>query len=181
MARTRLSANFFIWLLLAALLLITSLVSARGSRATVDGVNITQCSVDGNVGQCMDSASCQGLPSFTPVPGYCPNLPDYIQCCVLTPSLADNPPLPAGWVLMQQAAVTPDMTQFAVDILHDPTDFPMFAHVLGYFKTVNATSILPVMGRVEWHPPDFNNEVIHRGVTLYQPQNLPGLRTFIRR
>ena len=25
------------------------------------------------------------------------------------------------------------------------------------------------MARVEWHPPDFQNSIIHRGVTLYVP------------
>jgi hypothetical protein len=28
---------------------------------------------------------------------------------------------------------------------------------------------LMVMARVEWHPPDFQNSVVHRGVTLYEP------------
>jgi hypothetical protein len=28
---------------------------------------------------------------------------------------------------------------------------------------------LTVMARVEWHPPDFQNNVVHRGVTLYIP------------
>ena len=26
-----------------------------------------------------------------------------------------------------------------------------------------------VLARVEWHPPDFQNNVVHRGVTLYEP------------
>jgi hypothetical protein len=26
-----------------------------------------------------------------------------------------------------------------------------------------------VLARVEWHPPDFQNNAIHRGVTLYVP------------
>jgi hypothetical protein len=26
-----------------------------------------------------------------------------------------------------------------------------------------------VLARVEWHPPDFQNSVIHRGATLYVP------------
>jgi hypothetical protein len=28
---------------------------------------------------------------------------------------------------------------------------------------------LDVLARVEWHPPDFQNSVVHRGVTLYEP------------
>jgi len=26
-----------------------------------------------------------------------------------------------------------------------------------------------VLARVEWHPPDFQNSVVHRGVALYEP------------
>ena len=130
--------------------------------------NVTLCNVDGNLGQCMDAITCSSLPSFTPIKGYCPLLPAQIQCCVLTPTLASNPPLPAAWSLMQQASVTSEMTQFAVDLLHDPQDYPMFSQLVQFFK-INGTTILPVLGRVEWHPPDFNNESVHRGVTLYQP------------
>jgi hypothetical protein len=28
---------------------------------------------------------------------------------------------------------------------------------------------LLVLARVEWHPPDFQNHAVHRGVTLYVP------------
>ena len=41
--------------------------------------------------------------------------------------------------------------------------YPMFATAMMTFGT------LPVLARVEWHPPDFQNGTAHRGVTLYEP------------
>jgi hypothetical protein len=41
--------------------------------------------------------------------------------------------------------------------------YPMFSTAMQTFAG------LLVMARVEWHPPDFQNAVVHRGVTLYQP------------
>ncbi len=81
----------------------------------------------------------------------------------MTPSVADNPPIPTGWELMMQSDVTPAMTTWAVAILDDPTGYPMFSTTTMTFGT------LLVLARVEWHPPDFQNSVVHRGVTLYQP------------
>jgi hypothetical protein len=79
------------------------------------------------------------------------------------PSVADNPPVPTGYKLMMQSEVTPDMTAWAVSILDDPTTYPMFSTAMMTFGTVM------VLARVEWHPPDFQNSVVHRGVTLYEP------------
>jgi hypothetical protein len=116
----------------------------------------------GVYGQCMTTAACVALGSYTSTPGYCPG-PASIECCTPTPSVADNPPVPTGWVLMQQSAVTSAMTTWAVQILDDPTTYPMFSTTMMTFGTQL------VMARVEWHPPDFQNSVVHRGVTLYQP------------
>jgi hypothetical protein len=55
------------------------------------------------------------------------------------------------------------MTTWAVAILDDPTMYPMFSTTTMLFGTQL------VLARVEWHPPDSNNESIHRGVTLYEP------------
>lgn len=74
-----------------------------------------------------------------------------------------NPPVPAGYKLMTQVSVTPAMTQWAIEILHDPTQFPLFGTTLRPFGAVT------VLARVEWHDPDFQNHVVHRGVTLYEP------------
>jgi hypothetical protein len=63
---------------------------------------------------------------------------------------------------MTQSEVTTAMTSWAVMILGDPTDYPMFSTTMMTFGS------LLVMARVEWHPPDFQNSAIHRGVTLYQ-------------
>jgi hypothetical protein len=120
------------------------------------------CSVDGNPGQCMDVSACALIADHTSTPGYCPG-PANVECCTKTPDVADNPPVPAGWVLMMQSQVTPAMTTWAVAILHDPTDYPLFSTAMMTFDT------LLVMARVEWHPPDFQNGVVHRGVTLYEP------------
>ena len=145
-------------------------VEARpvGRGKTTSVYNITQCNADGNLGQCMSVSTCQGLPDFQAVPGYCPQLPQEVECCVLIPNTSMNPPVPLGWALMQQAAVTSQMTQFAVALLNDPESLPMFSQLVEFFVYPNTTTIVPVLGRVEWHPPDFNNEVVHRGVTLYQ-------------
>jgi hypothetical protein len=80
-----------------------------------------------------------------------------------SPSVADNPPVPAGYKPMMQSEVTPDMTAWAVSILDDPTTYPMFATATKTFDE------LTVLARVEWQPPDFQNSVVHRGVTLYEP------------
>jgi hypothetical protein len=77
--------------------------------------------------------------------------------------MVTNPPFPAGYMLMQQRQVTPAMTTWAVAILHDPAKYPMFS------TTVRTFGPLQVLARVEWHPPDFQNHAIHRGVTLYEP------------
>jgi hypothetical protein len=116
----------------------------------------------GVYGECVTTESCAALGDHTSTPGFCPG-PDDIECCSVTPNVDDNPPVPAGWELMMQANVTSAMTTWAVDILNDPTMYPMFSTAMQTFGT------LMVLARVEWHPPDFQNSVIHRGVTLYQP------------
>ncbi|HEY8088463.1 MAG TPA: hypothetical protein VIF09_11475 [Polyangiaceae bacterium] len=113
-------------------------------------------------GECMTTSACAALGNHTSTPGFCPG-PAGIECCTVTPNVADNPPVPAGWKLMSQSAVTPAMTTWAVAILDDPTTYPMFSTTTQMFGTLN------VMARVEWHPPDFQNSVVHRGVTLYEP------------
>src|SRR6478736_58670 len=77
--------------------------------------------------------------------------------------MTTNPPIPSGYVLMKQLAVTPAMTEWAVRILRDPQKYPMLASVARAFNG------LSVLARVEWHPPDFQNHAVHRGVTLYVP------------
>ncbi|HEY3359949.1 MAG TPA: hypothetical protein VGQ83_42250 [Polyangia bacterium] len=116
----------------------------------------------GVYGECLPTADCAALGSHVSTPGYCPGPAD-IQCCTRAPNVADNPPVPAGWRLMQQSQVTAAMTAWAVAILHDPTTYPMFSTTPQTFGT------LTVLARVEWHPPDFQNSVVHRGVTLYVP------------
>ena len=120
------------------------------------------CFPFGATGECMTTAACAAIPDHSSFPGYCPGSSD-IQCCIDTPDVADNPPVPAGWKLMMQSEVTPDMTTWAVAILHDPATYPMYSTTTKTFGT------LTVMARVEWHPPDFLNSAVHRGVTLYEP------------
>jgi hypothetical protein len=136
--------------------------AATGGDATVDGGADGACSVEGLAGECMTVTACAALTGHTSTAGYCPG-PASIECCTDTPSTADNPPTPAGYVLMQQSQVTAAMTAWAVAILDDPTTYPMFSTTLKVFGTQT------VLARVEWHPPDFQNSVVHRGVTLYVP------------
>jgi hypothetical protein len=133
----------------------------RDARPPTDATGVCFTSY-GVYGQCITTSSCTALGGHTSLAGYCAG-PASIECCIKTPSVADNPPVPAGWKLMSQSAVTPDMTNWAVAILHDPTDYPMFSTAMRTFGS------LTVLARVEWHPPDFQNGAVHRGVTLYQP------------
>ncbi len=122
----------------------------------------TSCEVEGAPGDCITVTACAALGDYTSFPGHCPG-PAEIQCCIVTPNVANNPPTPTGYMLMQQADVTPEMTAWAVAILNDPITYPMFATAT---MTFGAQLVL---ARVEWHPPDFQNAVVHRGVTLYIP------------
>lgn len=116
----------------------------------------------GVYGACMTAMSCTALGDHTSVTGFCPG-PTSIECCIDTPDVTDNPPVPMGWQLMQQSMVTTAMTNWAVMILHDPVTYPMWSTTMQTFGTQL------VMARVEWHPPDFQNNTVHRGVTLYVP------------
>jgi hypothetical protein len=131
-------------------------------EADADAGNGCFLTTVGVYGECMTTTACAALGGDVSTPGYCPG-PATIECCTPAPNVADNPPVPTGWVLMQQSAVTSAMTTWAVDILDDPTTYPMFS------TTTMAFGTLTVLARVEWHPPDFQNSAVHRGVTLYQP------------
>jgi hypothetical protein len=121
------------------------------------------CSVDGNPGVCIETETCAMMSDHTSTAGHCAGPAD-VECCTKTPNVADNPPIPAGYELMMQSQVTPEMTTWAVMILDDPTDYPIFSTAMKTFEALN------VLARVEWHPPDFQNGVVHRGVTLYEPE-----------
>lgn len=121
-----------------------------------------KCQWSGAPGTCMTTAACAALADHSAEPGSCAG-PATMRCCIDTPDVADNPPVPPGWKLMAQSQVTPPMTNWAVAILHDPITYPMFSTATQTFGTQL------VMARVEWHPPDFQNGVVHRGVTLYVP------------
>ncbi len=132
-------------------------------EASVDAAGGCFLSTVGVFGQCITTADCTALGEHTSTAGFCPGAPPDVECCTTTPNVADNPPVPAGWVLMQESAVAPAMTAWAVMILDDPTTYPMYSTTIQTFGT------LMVLARVEWHPPDFQNATVHRGVTLYQP------------
>ncbi len=120
------------------------------------------CEWGGAPGTCLSLTACAAIADHSSEAGSCPG-PATIQCCIVTPNVADNPPLPAGYMLMAQADVTAAMTSWAVTILDEPVMYPMFATTTQTFGTQL------VLARVEWHPPDFQNSVVHRGVTLYVP------------
>jgi hypothetical protein len=129
--------------------------------STVDASMIKPaCEWGGAPGQCLTATACSGLGKHTAEVGSCMT---GLSCCIVTPNPANNPPTPAGYKLMMQSQVTPAMTSWAVAILHDPTTYPMFATAMMQFGA------LDVLARVEWHPPDFQNSIVHRGVTLYVP------------
>jgi hypothetical protein len=136
--------------------------SLPDASADAPGDASNACAVSGAPGECMTLPACTALGDHTSFSGYCPG-PASIECCIVTPSTADNPATPAGYVLMTQAAVTPAMTAWAVMILNDPSMYPMFS------TTTQTFGSQLVLARVEWHPPDFQNSVVHRGVTLYVP------------
>ena len=124
--------------------------------------NATSCAVFGAPGQCLNNATCVALGNHSSYAGYCPGPAD-IECCIVTPNTANNPPFPPGYVLMQQSQVTPEMTNWAVMILYNTTAYPMFSTTRQTFGS------LQVLALVEWHPPDFQNSSVHRGVTLFLP------------
>jgi hypothetical protein len=153
-----------IWVLLAAC---GSSGQPRAPDAAiiVDGAldaSSNACQKFGAPGTCISTADCAALGDHTSYAGACPGPAD-IQCCIVTPDVANNPPVPTGYKLMMQSEVTAEMTTWAVMILNDPVAYPMFSTTMMTFGSLN------VLARVEWHPPDFNNSVVHRGVTLYEP------------
>jgi hypothetical protein len=113
----------------------------------------------GSPGTCTTMSACTAQADRTPTSGCAAPL----ACCIDTPDVGDNPPTPPGYKLMQQSQVTPAMTTWAVAILHDPVTYPMFS------TTTMTFGAQLVLARVEWHPPDFQNGAVHRGVTLYVP------------
>jgi hypothetical protein len=122
----------------------------------------TACAWGGAPGECIAVATCAALGGHSSYAGLCPG-PAMIECCITTPNPEANPPIPPGYKLMAQAQVTSAMTTWAVAILNDPVTYPMFSTAMMTFGAQ------PVLARVEWHPPDFQNSVVHRGVTLYVP------------
>jgi hypothetical protein len=120
-----------------------------------------ECEWEGAPGTCLAASACGAIADHSAEPS--PACATGTSCCIDTPDVADNPPIPTGWQLMQQSMVTTAMTNWAVAILHDPVTYPMFSTTTMTFGTQL------VMARVEWHPPDFQNSVVHRGVTLYVP------------
>jgi len=118
------------------------------------------CEWGGAPGKCLTASACAAIADHSSEPGSCPA---GLHCCIDTPDVKDNQPIPAGYRLMRQSQVTPAMTSWAVMILHDPVTYPM------YSTTARTFGSLMVLARVEWHPPDFLNGAVHRGVTLYVP------------
>lgn len=134
-------------------------LDAPSPDAPADASNACRSTSAGAAGECVEPAACTG--AHVGVAGSCTSAT--VTCCIDTPSVALNPPIPTGWKYMTNAMVTPAMTTWAVMILHDPVMYPMFA------TTQQTFGAQLVMARVEWHPPDFQNSVVHRGVSLFVP------------
>ena len=128
-------------------------------EALADGE--AECQFGGAPGTCTTASACAAIPDHSAEPGTCAT---GLHCCIDSPDVHDNPPVPDGYTLLTQAQVTPAMTTWAVEILHEPITSPMYSTALRTFGS------LRVLARVEWHSPDFQNGVIHRGVTLYAPK-----------
>jgi hypothetical protein len=133
--------------------------AAADALADTAGDAAGSCQYEGAPGACVTMAACGALADHSAFPVECAAP---LACCIVTPSVADNPPTPAGYKLMMQSEVTSAMTSWAIAILNDPVTYPMFATATMMFGNVM------VLARVEWHPPDFQNSAVHRGVTLYE-------------
>jgi hypothetical protein len=119
------------------------------------------CPANGNIGQCILESSCSALLGFSSTPGVC--MAGALECCSPTPDVADNPTTPSGWQLLPQSDVTTAMTDWAQELVLDPTDYPMFSSAMMNFGS------LTVLAVVEWLPPDIQNSAVHRGVVLFEP------------
>jgi hypothetical protein len=120
-----------------------------------------QCQWGGAPGSCMSASACGAIADHTAESS---TVCGGQTCCIVTPNVADNPAIPSGYKLMMQSQVTADMTNWAVMILHDPVTYPLWS------TTTRTFGSQLVLARVEWHPPDFQNSIVHRGVTLYVPK-----------
>jgi hypothetical protein len=109
-------------------------LDGNGAEASADAGAGCFLNDVGVYGQCVATSACTALADHifhASVPGYCSGRAD-IGCCTRTPNVADNPPIPVGWKLLPQAAVTPDMTTWAISILKDPTGYPVHRGVTLY-------------------------------------------------
>jgi len=103
----------------------------------------------------MSSAPAPAAPSATPAspPTAAPDSG--------TPSVASNPPPPAGYRYMPQSMVTAEMAGWSASVLHDTGSYPMGATTTRDFDGIT------VLARVEWHPADAHIPRVHRGVSLF--------------
>ncbi len=113
-------------------------------------------------GACMDTSACAGLGGHVSIPGHCRG-PANVECCTNEPPVDDHPHPPTGWSPVPQAHVTTEMTAWAAMIVESPETYPMGSTAKQLFGAI------VVMARVEWHPAHLGHDVVHRGVTLYQP------------
>jgi hypothetical protein len=119
------------------------------------------CFLAGGVrGACMDTSACEALGGHVSTPGHCQGSAN-IECCTSEPHIELHPP--AGWSHIPQARVTTEMTAWAAMIVESPEAYPMGS------RTTHLFGAIEVMARVEWHPAHLGHDVVHRGVTLYQP------------
>jgi hypothetical protein len=74
-------------------------------------------------------------------------------------NLGDPPPPLPGFQILKDSEVTPELTAFAVEVHRGNT--PLHG-------TVTRSFPYAVLARVETHPADARNPVMHEGVTLYR-------------
>ncbi|HLK36083.1 MAG TPA: hypothetical protein VKU41_04975 [Polyangiaceae bacterium] len=115
-------------------------------------------------GKCMDTSACAALGAHVATPGRCSG-PANIACCTSEPRYEDH--APAGYKLLAQPRVTSEMVAWAAMIVDSSSIYCMGS------TTQQTFGGIPVMARVEWHPPEPGHGAIHRGVTLYEPDHGP--------
>ena len=112
-------------------------------------------------GTCMDTSACAALGGYVSTPGRCSG-PANIACCTSEPHYEGAP---AGYKILAQPRVTPEMVAWAAMIVESSSIYCMGSTAQQTFGGVS------VLARVEWHPPEPSHDSIHRGVTLYEPDH----------
>lgn len=89
-----------------------------------------------------------------------------MAAAVSLPDPSQNPPPPANWRYMPQSDVTPAMTTWSIHLLNDTADWP---GPPPYTLIPNVIDGKAIKAQVQSHPPDAQNPIVHRGISLFEP------------